>query len=654
MSKALKRERASFDVFDTTVARLTLAPDSLFFLLGYLASQKKLTDDSPQTFHDRRVRAEALATQNRGRQVTLDEIYLELLFSSAWTPRQCDEVKAIEIELEKKLTHPLPSTLKKIERFRSRLENVIFISDMYLPTPVIKEILIKHGAFKSGDGCFVSSDSLRTKAQGTLFAKVSRANAGAYTHHGDNAHSDIVAARKAGFNAVLVDDAKPTRFENLLEQSARETCGLSSLLAGIGRKVRLQEMENSSVVPIATGVAAPFLVAYVEWVLRKAHAAGLTDLYFVARDGEILFEIAKVLLPGSSFQGRIRLMHGGRRAWLFPALDLLEGKLADHLLGMTDKTCPDDLLAVCRVDPDLLKQYIDWPKTIPNRPFRPGEESRYRALLENEEVKTKILEQIREQRRLLKIYLSRLGISRETRWGFVEIGWAGRVQEGLAAVLREAQLSQPTSFYVGLSKRAPGRTFPNQFCYLYEGNENQGHLDLTLYLWILVEIFCAADHASVVGFEETSEIEPVLAYPGQPPNAAWSPVLRRVVLHYAEHFKDLAAFKDLFAMSDLRPALKKLITELWFNPTKEEAVVFSQFTFENGAFGSRQDRLALPLGLSDVLQRERLAYPRRPPSFWLPGARVISPAYIIWAMRAANLLRHLRKVMRRRIQRFKT
>ena len=52
-----------------------------------------------------------------------------------------------------------------------------------------------------------------------------------------------------------------------------------------------------ALVDVAGGVAAPMLAAYVLWILEDAAARGLGRVYFLARDGQVLYEIARRLAP---------------------------------------------------------------------------------------------------------------------------------------------------------------------------------------------------------------------------------------------------------------------------------------------------------------------------------------------------------------------
>lgn len=50
---------------------------------------------------------------------------------------------------------------------------------------------------------------------------------------------------------------------------------------------------NTSLYEVSREHTAPVLLDYVQWVLKEAQARNITTLYFLARDGFVLREIAE-------------------------------------------------------------------------------------------------------------------------------------------------------------------------------------------------------------------------------------------------------------------------------------------------------------------------------------------------------------------------
>jgi len=98
---------------------------------------------------------------------------------------------------------------------------------------------------------------------------------------------------------------------------------MASRAAGRSRRARLSVAgrgAESSVngLSFLTSVIAPFLVAFVAWVLDRARKDRVKRLYFVSRDGELLLKIARVLVTAREGP-ELCYLFGSRKSWLLPS-----------------------------------------------------------------------------------------------------------------------------------------------------------------------------------------------------------------------------------------------------------------------------------------------------------------------------------------------
>ncbi|MFM6080847.1 MAG: hypothetical protein ACKPCI_20450, partial [Dolichospermum sp.] len=118
-------------------------------------------------------------------------------------------------------------------------------------------------------------------------------------HLGDNYHSDVKMPQKQGIQAQHFHKTQFNRYEEIILNSEDIPLQIRSLLAGTSRLCRLQNPESdvhSQVIwDTSANVTAPLLFGFVYWCLSEAQAKGIKRLYFVARDGQILLKIAKVV-----------------------------------------------------------------------------------------------------------------------------------------------------------------------------------------------------------------------------------------------------------------------------------------------------------------------------------------------------------------------
>lgn len=112
-----------------------------------------------------------------------------------------------ELALEKEYTKPneaLVATLREKKADNPKLK-VFFVSDMYLTTGQVEEMLEHHGILDLFDGGITSTDAGNAKHSGRLFHQL-HAEGGVFEaidvannlHIGDSYHSDVAMARSAG------------------------------------------------------------------------------------------------------------------------------------------------------------------------------------------------------------------------------------------------------------------------------------------------------------------------------------------------------------------------------------------------------------------------------------------------------------------------
>ncbi len=196
----------SFDVFDTLLLRPFWFPTDLFFFLDRKAGELlKTTDIVNYSSIRREAEQKALEEAERqGRQdVTLDEIYQVIENSSLFPGDVCAALKNEEKELELRFCYARNSAAEIVKLALEKGKTVIAISDMYLPTHFIRELLKKNG-FPSFEHIYVSSEIGKTKRSGALYdyiisdLHISEAE---IIHIGDQLEADVNIPRRHGWKA---------------------------------------------------------------------------------------------------------------------------------------------------------------------------------------------------------------------------------------------------------------------------------------------------------------------------------------------------------------------------------------------------------------------------------------------------------------------
>lgn len=311
----------SFDIFDTCFVRACGSPHNIFDLLAYQILGEKSEESLRMDFAAIRIEGERKARLHSGKkEVTLTDIYDCCSFEGL-TSMDKQQIAAAEIEIEREQLVPVYSMLQKIEELHRIGESIYYISDMYLPQEFIHELLVEHGFWQSGDKLYVSCVSGKTKRDGSLFKQVAEENAIVYRHWhhwGDNRYSDYRVPKRLGIKAHLVNHKFAYYERYLLKQDYFPGFFVNQHMAGISKAVRLS-FPNDVRYTFAADLIAPLYVPFVYSILKDASERGIRKLFFLARDGYILYKIAENLIEMFP-EIEIRYIYVSRSALYLPGL----------------------------------------------------------------------------------------------------------------------------------------------------------------------------------------------------------------------------------------------------------------------------------------------------------------------------------------------
>lgn len=287
----------SFDIFDTCLVRKCGAPKNVFELLSMRVFRGDVSSEVRRTFVASRIEAEAKSWSEKQ---SLDDIYDALQFKHPQLlPKEC--LKTLEMKIEQDMLVPVCEISSLLNSIHEKNEQVLFISDMYLPSNFLQSILEQNGLWRDGDRLYVSCECGATKASGRLFQKIQKEEHAEYkkwNHYGDNRHSDYVMPRRLGIKAHLVNHTyTPYQHKmNLLSDLCFQYC---SILGGMSRCIALQTSRHPHK-DFFIDIIAPLFTSFVFRVLKDAANRGIDSLYFCSRDAYPLYRIAmqlKYLFP---------------------------------------------------------------------------------------------------------------------------------------------------------------------------------------------------------------------------------------------------------------------------------------------------------------------------------------------------------------------
>ena len=262
MGESKLKPLISLDVFDTAIFRKVYSPTDIFNIVE---------DNVGRDFKTLRMTAQDEA-RSRDIYYNLIDIYKRIKFP--FNPKA-------EIKAEYENCKANPYILDMYEKGEA---DFVFISDMYLPAPVIKSMLEKCG-YKNAQ-VFVSCDYRALKGDGRLFRMVEDVLGRKIDKHiGDNYHADILGAQKAGITEV--EYVGPPISDREVITPYLENVKLRRLLID-------NELSKSPIEEKVGYIFSPLILSFVKNLLEEATYD--QTIFFNARDGFILYVIARWIL----------------------------------------------------------------------------------------------------------------------------------------------------------------------------------------------------------------------------------------------------------------------------------------------------------------------------------------------------------------------
>lgn len=189
-----------FDLFDTLLLRPFLTPDDLFY---QMEEQLGIAD-----FAMMRTKTENQLRWNRKRELTLQEIYDAMQQSYHQSNAVVQSWMQLECAMELQYCYPRESGMRLFHAAKTAGKKIAIITDMYLPTAQIEQMLQKIGA-DTYDRLYLSSALGKSKANGGIYQllKQEKMRPDRFLQIGDNRIADVEIPKCLGFHAVHLPSA---------------------------------------------------------------------------------------------------------------------------------------------------------------------------------------------------------------------------------------------------------------------------------------------------------------------------------------------------------------------------------------------------------------------------------------------------------------
>lgn len=433
IKRVSKKEYVSFDIFDTLIKRDVKKPTDIFSIIEH---NYKIYD-----FYKRRIEAEKIARKGKV-DTTIDEIYdiyNELYLNNI---NEAEKIKNIEKQVEYELCVQ-NKLLKKVYDFC--IENnkkVYLISDMYLSSEILKEILEKNG-YSKYEKLYVSCEYNKTKANGELYKYVIQ-ELGIHTnkliHIGNDIKTDYIMALKNKISTVKVKTKTYT--------------GNSLLDVFLSN-----HKSNSSNFYYDFGYSnfGPLLYGFCLWLKENVKKNDIDNIYFLARDGYIIKKAYEMIFGE---QDNIYYLEASRRSLRVPYLS--QKNSIDEMLEelpLPRQTNMIQIFDALGLELDIYSAKIKESGYSVERFYlreKVLKEEGFKNLISS--IKDDIIANSISENEALKNYLKKNNFSRKN--AIVDIGWGGSMQKYLRNIFNTLpgyEDKELVGFYFGLTEKAKGK-----------------------------------------------------------------------------------------------------------------------------------------------------------------------------------------------------
>lgn len=311
----------SFDVFDTLVVRPVINPTDVFSLLADRVYKEYGFD-----ILSLRLNAEKSIKKSH---ITLSDIYEYIQSVSNISAEILEKIRSLELTLESQLLSARKDVKDFYDMAVSKGKRIIAVSDMYLPSDFILEVLKSKG-YDRIEKVYVSCEHNARKDEGKLFDIVQKDySTESIIHIGDNYISDYrIPKRKRIFAFYyppvinLVAAVNPY-VRNMIYKTAvvQEEKLVGNVFLGYtinyfwNKNYGMPKKTFSCLESIVELFLAPYL-AYIALFLQRNHfiQQNYKQIYFVARDGYLPQKIYDCFSRGKNYLASSYL-YGSRIAY---------------------------------------------------------------------------------------------------------------------------------------------------------------------------------------------------------------------------------------------------------------------------------------------------------------------------------------------------
>lgn len=632
-----KFKTISFDIFDTLVSRRIYRPSDLFSIVQSEISSMDIFlnhDDIIDRFSEIRIKAESDARNKKSNEkksepeVTINEIYdeIKIRYPSA-SNDLISKLIRVEIESEKKVLYKCPDGEGYFKKAMKSGAKILLISDMYLPSETLRELLTNCGYDTNGIEIISSGEEGFSKHSGELFLKTKERfsiNEKTWLHIGDNYNSDIKNAEKHGISTLFANWSEYSH-ERSFHWKAKDVIG-ESLCKSLNLKQSHQHYDKNNLAEIGFKVFGPLLLGYISWMTSQLNNKKIEKVLFLARDAHLIHKIYEKYFKQEHIDSEYIYLSRAS-TYMLGMTDWPMHRIW-HLFGGKNKKSIKKILSIVDINAsDYLSDIHDVGFPDENYVPQQGEEQKTHWLINK--LFEKILLKNTANREIFSSYFKK-SCADKKKIALVDIGWMGNIQSVFSRSLGSEWADKDINgFYLATFDGANDNKslYNNMYGWLTNYGHPKEKQDIILSGGVELLEFAMADNTgSTLGYRKSEAgIVPIRDIIGQSEHhyLKMAKLLQNGILSFFEYVSPLLSSNNYKTFASL--VLAEPFFELVNNPSKKQIETFLSITHAEAA-GSNAERISIvsKLPIKNRIFQGKMYKNELHKSYWKNGFKVIN------------------------------
>lgn len=323
---------------------------------------------------------------------------------------------------------------------------------------------------------------------------------------------------------------------------------------------------------------APVMVEYTKWILNECKIRGLKKVYFLARDGYLLYKLANEICEKNNLNIDCRYLYCSRFSLRMPSYHIIGDEAQKLLFSKGYYYTTKSVLERADLNENEIKKVLKEIKVLDSDKNLTEKEFEELVLkLKNNKTFNDLLEKKSKEAYKNTIqYFKEQGLFDDENIVIADVGWIGSMQRSLRQLVKEYGYNgNIIGFYFGLFT-TPKQEDGEYLTYYFSAKN--GTKRKVMFNNNLFECMLSANHGMTMGYEKTSDGTKPMLKPFDSNLLDFVNLQIDTVVSFAKENKDVLSVENFNLKKSINIAYKHL-KRVMIYPTKDEVEMLSNFIF---------------------------------------------------------------------------